>query len=79
MSEEIKLPLRYYSPQSGATVGWVCGKDQNGQLTSVFFHSSGEKHIEYITEDKLKYIRDELIKDGWKETEPLKTTFTFKK
>jgi len=74
-NEGDNLPFSYFDPNSGGTVRWVCGYDQDNKITSVF-HYEGEgeeagvrdKVCNYITMDQALGIRNTLINQGWKES-----------
>jgi len=75
------LPYGYFHPETEGKLTWVCGNDANGKITSVFCMDNGpnnkDKKCQYLEDlEKAKFIRDELIKDGWQKIKGPKVTFT---
>jgi hypothetical protein len=65
-------PYSLFNPELERLM-WICDKDQDGKLTSVFSFQSEralEKQVDYLTEAQAKHTRDELVKAGWKPTKP---------
>lgn len=79
--EDGTLPYAYFNPRLEGNLTWVCGKDQEGRITSVFSMDKGthkDKECEYLPNiEKARWVREELIKDGWQKLKPPEVTFTF--
>ena len=79
--EDDSLPYAYFHPETDGKLTWICGPDSEGNITSVFCMDNGstkDKKSEYIKNmDNAKFIRQELIKAGWKKLEAPEITFTF--
>jgi hypothetical protein len=79
--EDDSLPYAYFNPETEGKLTWMCGPDSEGKLTSVFCFDHGthkDKIPSYIPDiEKAKYMRNELIKAGWKKVIPPEITFTF--
>jgi hypothetical protein len=75
------LPYGYFHPGTEGKLTWNCGYDAEGKITSVFCYddlSGKDKKCQFLdTMTEAKYIRDELVKDGWKKIIPPEVTFTF--
>jgi hypothetical protein len=73
------LPFGYYSIDD-ERVSWNCGYDQNNKITSIFSCSEdkGNRQIAYLKDIKEAiYVRDELIKAGWKKLIPPEITVKY--
>ena len=74
------LPYGYFNPETEGKLWWMCGEDEEKRITSVFcFDNAGqrEKACKYLNNlEEAKYMRDELIKNGWKKLVPPKLEFT---
>jgi len=79
--EDDSLPYAYFNPETEGKLSWVCGYDAEGNITSVFCFDYGthkDKKTSYISDiEKVRYVREELIKNGWKKLAPPEVTFTF--
>ncbi len=79
--EDDSLPYAYFSPQSEGKVTWICGPDAEGHITSIFCFKEGfdgDKRCQYIkTIEEARYIRDELVKDGWQKLKAPTITFSY--
>ena len=76
------LPFGYYNPETDGKLTWVCNVDKDNKITSVFDFKNPdgthEKQCNYLENaDKAKYVRDELINNGWKKMVPPEVTFKF--
>ena len=79
--EDDTLPYAYFHPELDGKLKWVCGEDQEGQITSVYSMDTGiykDKRCEYLPDiKKARWIREELLKDGWQKIIPPEVIFTF--
>ena len=79
--ENDELPYGYFNPSTEGKLTWICGPDADGKITSIFCYDHGtnqDKRPEYIDNiEKARFIREELIKNGWKKIIPPKITFTY--
>lgn len=72
------LPLIYTHPIE-ETIMWVCDKDQNGKVTSVFV-GRGERYCAYLPdEEEAKKQENLLINDGWIKRRKPEITISFAK
>ena len=73
------LPFGFYNPKTEGKVYWVCNKDANGKITSVFGFKdkdSKDRRTSYLKDmDEAQKIRQTLIADGWKPMVPPKIAF----
>lgn len=80
-SKEDDVPFGYVNPKfTEGTMYWMCGKDEDEKITSVFGTStSKEKAITYLTtvQEAVRF-KNELVRDGWQPIKP-KIEFSFKK
>jgi len=73
------LPFGYYNPDLEGRLKWVCGFDEEDRITSVFSFGL-DRRITYLnTEEDAKFMKQELIKNGWKEIDPPKINISYKK
>ena len=76
-----ELPYGYHNPETEGKLVWICGRDAEGRITSVFQYDFGthkDKKCDYLDSiEKAKEIRKELIDAGWKPVDPPKITFSF--
>lgn len=80
---EDELPFGYFNPETEAKLTWVCNYGENGkQIISVFCFDHGggkpaDKDVRILEDlEQAKYMRDELVKNGWKKLVPPKIEFT---
>ena len=75
------LPFGYYNPDTDGKLIWMCNNDADGKLTGIFSFDHGthrDSNSKYINNmEDACYIRDELIKNGWKKLEPPKVSFSY--
>lgn len=76
------LPYGYFNPQTEGKLIWICNYGINGdEIVSVFTmveETGSQKDIKYLADlDQAKYVRDELIKHGWKPYIPPKIDIKF--
>lgn len=75
------LPYGLYNPDTEGKLVWHCGLDPQGNVTSVFQMTfpdgRKEKECEYITDDRAKFMRDELLANGWKPIDTPNVTFKY--
>lgn len=75
------LPFSLYHPEAEGKVQWICDKDAEGNITSVFFFKDGEnpseKECRYLSsyDEALRY-KKELEDNGWIYLAPPKVEFT---
>lgn len=78
--DDNKLPFAYYNPQLEGKLTWVCGEDMDDKITSVFCFDYGthkDKKPSYLKDlEQAKYLRDELVKEGWKKIKNPEITFS---
>jgi hypothetical protein len=71
-----ELPFGLYNPKADKNLVWFCGEDEEGKITSVFQYDAKEKVCKYLKDMKeAKYMRDEMLRDGWKEVKVPEITF----
>lgn len=77
-----ELPYAYYNPETEGKLIWLCAINEHKKIESVFEFMSGE-HLqsdrcvkELETMEDAKFMRDELIKNGWKIYVPPKIEIT---
>jgi hypothetical protein len=79
--EDGSLPYAYFNPETEGKLTWVCNKDSEGKITSVFCFDHGthkDRQVRYLaTEEEAQYMRDELIKAGWDKFVPPEITFNY--
>lgn len=67
--ENDDLPFSYYHPQCDGKLIWLCNYDFDKNIISVFMYDFGdhkEKKIDKVESlEKARYIRQELINNGW--------------
>jgi hypothetical protein len=82
------LPFGYFNPQTDGKLTWICGegpvqKDVNVNIVSVFAMDLGdhtEKQVKILDNmEQALFMRDELVKNGWKKLVPPKIEFTVTK
>lgn len=74
----VTLPLIYVD-QFDKNVFWLCDRDEEGRITSVFC-GYGEKECFYIDSlEGVKEQRDKLIENGWVKGKKPTITFNFDK
>lgn len=82
------LPFGYFNPQTDGKLTWICGegpmdKNQKTNIVSVFAMDLGdhtEKKVDILENmDQAKFMRDELVKNGWRKLVPPKIEFTVTK
>ncbi len=75
------LPFGYYNPQTDGKLTWICNEDKDAKITSVFDFDTGdghEKQCDYLNDlSGAIFMREELIKNGWKKLSPPEVTFKF--
>jgi hypothetical protein len=68
------LPYAYFHPEHEGKLTWICGDDAQGKITSVFCMDLGtekDKKCQYVENiEQAKFIRDELIRNGWQKIKP---------
>ncbi len=64
-----QLPFGYFEPSQEGKIFWMCNRDSEGRVTSVFSYDGPdgkEKKASYLeTVEDAIFHRDELIKAGW--------------
>jgi len=71
-----KMPYGYFSPESEGKLKWICARDQEGKITSIFY-TDEERRVAYLKDDaEAKFMRDELVSHGWQKLKPPKFTFS---
>ena len=79
------LPFGYFNPETEGKLTWICGEgpEQKGRKTdivSVFAMDLGdhtEKQVKILENmEQAIFMRDELIKNGWRKLIPPKIEFT---
>lgn len=79
--EDDQLPFGYYNPQSDGKLTWNCGYDAQNKICAVFCYSGDggqDKKASYLeNEAQAKYMRDELINNGWKKLDPPKIVIKY--
>ena len=79
--EDDTLPYAYFNPETEGKLTWICGEDAERKITSVFCFDHGthkDKQTSYVPDmEKVRYIREELIKNGWRKLDPPEVTLTF--
>lgn len=65
------LPFGYYDPKLEGKLVWICNYGIEGEeIVSVFSMKEEGRDIKYLNSiEEAKYMREELIKNGW---QPLK-------
>jgi hypothetical protein len=80
-AEDGSLPFAYYEPKTEGKIFWMCNRDQEDRITSVFYFNNGEEHDmkpSYLeTMKDAEFHRDELIKAGWLKMKSPKVTFSY--
>jgi hypothetical protein len=75
-----ELPFAYYCPQMEGKLIWICGLNENQQIESVFRcdNNGNDERIVKVLKDieEANYMKNELIKDGWKVYVPPKIELT---
>lgn len=70
------LPFGLYNPDTEGKVTWVCNYGPKNDIISVFA-CGNEKDVKQLEDLKQAiFVRDELIKNGWKVLVPPKIGFT---
>ena len=73
-NESGDLPFGYFEPTSEGKIYWICGRDRDQKITSIFSYDGPdgkEKEMRYLVDlDEAKKFRDELILNNWL---PIKT------
>ena len=76
-----ELPFGYMNPETEGKLTWICNKDAQGTVTSVFAFDTGsgvEKKVSYLKDiDEAIQFRDELIRNGWTKIKPPKIEITY--
>jgi hypothetical protein len=75
------LPFAYVNPETEGKLTWICNRDAEGKITSVFCFDNGvsrEKQCSYLKdEDDAKKTRDTLIDAGWQKLIPPKVVLNY--
>lgn len=83
--DENTLPFGYFDPSMEGKLTWICSygpphKDKEPDIVSIFTMDLGdhvEKEPKFLRDiDEAKFMRDELIKAGWRKLIPPKIEFT---
>ena len=74
--DDESLPFGFFNPETEGKLTWICNYGPDGDIVSVF--SSGQdRDVKFLKDlDEAKYMRDELIKHGWRKLKPPKIEFT---
>jgi len=76
--EDGNLPFGYFHPQTEGKLVWICNYDAEGKITSIFSYQDQGKQCKYLeSKEEAEYIRDELVKNGWKKLKPPKVELTY--
>ncbi len=79
-SDDDSLPYSYQNPETEGKLIWICDKDADGKITSVFVmndQGGQEKKCSYLKDlDEAKNVRNTLIDNGWRVFHPPKVVFT---
>ena len=74
------LPFAYHNPHIDSKLIWICNRDEEGRITSVFIYNDGditEKQIKYLKDEKEAiYMRQVLIDNNWGKIVLPEMTFT---
>ena len=79
--ENGELPFAYFNPETEGKLVWICNRDPEGRITSVFSYNGPvqeDRRCHYLEAiENAIMIRDELVNNGWKKLKPPKITFTY--
>lgn len=78
---ENDLPLGYFHPETEGKLTWICGRDAEGKITSVFSYDHGthkDTQSSYLESlEKALEVRDELVRNNWKKVKPPEVRLTY--
>jgi len=78
--DEGTLPFGLFNPDTEGKLTWICNHGPDGDVISVFCFDRGgrtERDVRMLKDlDEAKYVRDELLRNGWKKLIPPRIEFT---
>ena len=78
--DENTLPFGLFKPELEGKLTWVCGQGTDGKIVSMFCMDVGdgknERQVSTLEDlERAKYMRTELLANGWKPLNPPKVEF----
>ena len=80
--DDDKLPYALFNPETEGKLTWICNYGSDGKMiVGVFANDMGDgttqKEVRQLEDAaQARYIRDELLENGWREITPPKVNFT---